>query len=95
MALALLAEGHDVTAVDLNGAGLDDLIAQAAGLRGAVNTVAAELAERDSFAQVTASALVRFGRIDVLVNNAGIGQFALRADQRRTLIRFWETTLSQ
>ena len=95
MAIALLAEGHDVTAVDRNGAALDGLVARAVGLPGAVNTVAADFAQPDSFEQVTASALVRFGRIDVLVNNAGIGQFAVRADQRRNPIRFWETTSEQ
>ena len=95
MAMALLTEGHSVTAVDRNGAALDRLAARAVGLRGVVNTVTADLAHPDSFAQVTASALVRFGRIDVLVNNAGIGQFAVRADQRRNPIRFWETTPEQ
>ena len=60
MTLALLKQGHSVTAVDRNGA-----------------------------------ALVRFGRIDVLVNNAGIGQYAVRADQRSRPIRFWETTPEQ
>jgi len=95
MAMALLAKGHDVTAVDRNGAALDGLAKQALGLRGAVNTVTADLAHPDSFGQVASSALVRFGRIDVLVNNAGIGQFAVRADQRRNPIRFWETTPEQ
>jgi NAD(P)-dependent dehydrogenase (short-subunit alcohol dehydrogenase family) len=35
------------------------------------------------------------GRIDVLVNNAGIGQASLRSDQRRTPLRFWEVTPEQ
>ena len=38
---------------------------------------------------------MQFGRIDVLLNNAGIGQFAVRADQRQNPIRFWETTPEQ
>ena len=93
--VALLGEGHDVIAVDRNGAALDGLSGRAVGLTGALHAVTADLAHPDSFAQVTASALVRFGRIDVLVNNAGIGQFAVRADQRRNPIRFWETTPEQ
>lgn len=95
MAIALLTEGHNVVAVDRNSAALDGLAAQAAGLRGRVSTLTADLAHPDAFAQVTAAALVQFGRIDVLLNNAGIGQFAVRADQRRNPIRFWETTPEQ
>ena len=95
MTMALLADGHRVTAVDRNSAALDALKAQAAGLRGQVATVTADLAHPDSFAQVTAAALVHFGRIDALVNNAGIGQYAVRADQRQNPIRFWETTPEQ
>ena len=95
MAMALLAAGHDVTAVDRNAAALATLAARAAGLGGSVNTVAVDFVQPDSFAHVAASALVRFGRIDVLVNNAGIGQFAVRADQRENPIRFWETTPEQ
>ncbi len=95
MTLALLEHGHGVTAVDRNGAALAELATKAAGLRGEVNPVTADLAHPDAFAQVTAAALVRFGRIDALVNNAGIGQFAVRADQRSRPIRFWETTPEQ
>ena len=95
MTMALLAEGHDVTAVDRNTPGLAELARRAAGLRGALHTVAADLALADSFAHTTGAALIRFGRIDALVNNAGIGQVAVRADQRVNPIRFWETTPEQ
>ena len=54
MTMALLAEGHDVTAVDRNGAALDGLEARAVGLRGAVNPIVADLAQPDSFAHVAA-----------------------------------------
>jgi NAD(P)-dependent dehydrogenase (short-subunit alcohol dehydrogenase family) len=95
LAMALLAEGHGVTAVDRNEAALAALAARAQGLAGTLDTVAADLAHPDSFARVAAAALVRFGRIDVLVNNAGIGQYAVRPDQRANPIRFWETTPEQ
>ena len=41
------------------------------------------------------AALEKFGRIDVLINDAGIGQASVRADQRRNPIRFWEATPDQ
>ena len=95
MTIALLTAGHDVTAVDRNSAGLAEMTKRSANLRGSVNAVTADLAQPDSFAHVAGSALIRFGRIDVLVNNAGIGQAAIRADQRGAPIRFWETTPEQ
>ena len=95
MTVALLTNGDDVTAVDRNAAALAELAKRAANLRGKVNIVAADLTQPDSFAHIAGSALVTFGRIDALVNNAGIGQAALRADQRKNPIRFWETTAEE
>lgn len=95
MTLALLTNGHDVTAADRNGPALVALAKRAANLRGKINTVVADLTQPDSFAHITASALVKFGRIDALVNNAGIGQASLYEDQRREPIRFWDTTPEQ
>ncbi len=95
MTIALLTAGHDVTAVDRNGAALAELAKRAANLRGSVNPVTADLAQPDSFAHVAGSALITFGRIDALVNNAGIGQASIRSDQRKNPIRFWDTTPEQ
>ena len=94
MTLGLLTAGHDVTAVDRNAAALAALGKQAVGLKGAVQTVTADLAHADSFAHVTGAALIRHGRIDALVNNAGIGQASVVNGERRP-IRFWETTPEQ
>jgi len=93
MTTGLLTAGHNVTAVDRNTAGLAELERQAQGLEGTVLTVAADFAHPDSFAQVAAAALIKYGRIDALVNNAGIGQASVRRDRRP--IRFWETTPEQ
>ena len=62
---------------------------------GSVLTLSADLARPDAFDGIVSAALERFGRIDVLVNNAGIGQASVRADQRRNPIRFWEATPEQ
>ena len=94
MTMGLVTDGHHVTAVDRNAAALAALSNQAAGLKGRVQTVLADLAHPDSFAHVVGTALVKYGRIDALVNNAGIGQAAVR-DGDRSPIRFWETTSEQ
>jgi NAD(P)-dependent dehydrogenase (short-subunit alcohol dehydrogenase family) len=95
MTIGLLTAGHDVTAVDRNGPALAELTKRAANLRGIVNPVTADLAQLDSFGHVAGSALIKFGRIDALVNNAGIGQASIRSDQRKNPIRFWDTTPEQ
>lgn len=91
MTMGLLKAGHSVTAADRNAAALTDLASKAKGLGGKLLTVTADLEQADSFAHIAASALITFGRIDALVNNAGIGQASLRKGERRP-IRFWETT---
>ncbi len=88
MALALSGAGFDVVAVDRNAEAL-------ASLPGPILPVTADLAQPDSFDRIVAQTLAAFGRIDVLVNNAGIGQAAIRDDQRRNPIRFWEATPEQ
>jgi NAD(P)-dependent dehydrogenase (short-subunit alcohol dehydrogenase family) len=95
MAMGLIEACHDVVAVDRNAGGLAELAIQAARLdAGRVLSVTADLAHPDSFAQVVGAALIEYGRIDALVNNAGIGQ-PLERKGRRGPIRFWETTPAQ
>jgi len=69
MALALSQVGFDVAAVDRNTAALDTLPAP-------IRSVAADLSQADSFEKIVSAVLSAFGRIDVLINNAGIGQAA-------------------
>jgi NAD(P)-dependent dehydrogenase (short-subunit alcohol dehydrogenase family) len=93
MTMGLLEAGYDLTAVDRDAKGLADLATRAHGLRGGLQTVAADLAHPDSIAHVAGAALIRYGRIDALVNNAGIGQASVHRQRRP--IRFWETTPEQ
>ncbi len=88
MAIALSDAGYDVLAVDRNAAGLGTLPHP-------IRPLTADLSDPASFARITDTALSATGHIDVLVNNAGIGQASLRADQRRNPIRFWEVTPEQ
>src|SRR5262249_6027107 len=82
MTMGLIKAGHDVTAVDRNAGALAELEKQAAGSTGNVQTIMADLTEPDSFAHVTGAALTKYGRIDALVNNAGIGQASVRKDRK-------------
>ena len=94
MTMGLVEAGHHVIATDRNGAALGEIAAKAKGGKGKLLTVTADLEQPDSFAHIAATALVELGRIDALVNNAGIGQASLRQGERRP-IRFWETTPAQ
>jgi hypothetical protein len=53
---------------------VDRLQQTAAGLPDSL-VVAADLSKGEDIARVTAEALARYGRIDVLVNNAGLGKY--------------------
>ncbi len=97
MALGLLGAGIDVAAVDKDEVLLRELAGVAAERRltGALQTITADLSQEESFAAIVDAALARFGSVDALVNNAGVGQSSVRADQRRNPIRFWEITPEQ
>jgi NAD(P)-dependent dehydrogenase (short-subunit alcohol dehydrogenase family) len=97
MTLGLLTAGFDVAGVDRNADGLDGVAHTARDhqARGTLHAIGADLADPEAFDRIAADALARFGHIDVLVNNAGIGQSAVRADQRNNPIRFWEVTPAQ
>jgi NAD(P)-dependent dehydrogenase (short-subunit alcohol dehydrogenase family) len=93
MTLGLAGSGMHVVAVDRNEPALGNL--QAPGGGGSILPLAADLAQPDVFERIPAAAVRQFGRIDVLVNNAGIGQSSVRADQRRRPIRLWEVPPEQ
>lgn len=92
--LGLLRAGHAVLAVDRLEEQLAALAAEAAA-PDRLHTLAADLTRPEVPEQVIQAALARFGRVEALVNNAGIGIGAIRPDNWRNPLRFWDVTPQQ
>ncbi len=80
MTQALLADGHAVAAVDRDAASLDRLAAGVRDGRDRLHAIAADLATETGCQDAVAAALERFGAVDAVINNAGIGMSAIRPD---------------
>jgi len=74
MALALAEAGAQVLAADIIAENLDKVAKEAASLtnKGAFAGVAADIRQPDDCRRVIETALARFGRLDILINNAGL-----------------------
>ncbi len=95
VALGLLGAVVDVVAVDRAAPALQSLAREAEGKPGVIHTVHADLSEPGVFDHIVATTLETSGRIDILINNAGVGQASVRPDRRTNPIRFWEITPEQ
>jgi NAD(P)-dependent dehydrogenase (short-subunit alcohol dehydrogenase family) len=79
MTQALLADGHKVAAVDRDAAALDALKTLCGG-SASLHPVLADLSGEAGCMQAVEAARRRFGAIDAVINNAGIGQSSIRPD---------------
>jgi NAD(P)-dependent dehydrogenase (short-subunit alcohol dehydrogenase family) len=70
IARCFTAEGAKVVITDLEGSPVDDTLAS---ISGDVSALVADAADQPSMQRAVADILKDFGRLDVLVNNAGIG----------------------
>ncbi len=93
--LGLLGAGVDVAGVDREPDRLEEVAGTARGGAGRFAPIRADLAEPGECERSVVAAQQALGPIEILVNNAGIGQGAVRADRRRNPIRFWEVTPEQ
>src|SRR2546423_9893373 len=91
---ALLEDGHSVAAVDRDQSALNRLAAlharSDAGER--LHPIIADLAEETAGLNAVATAVARFGRVDAVINNAGIGVSSLRPDAEVRLPALEELT---
>src|SRR5215472_14967858 len=97
MVRGLLAVGLKVAGVDRDRGPLEALAASARGQgkAGELLTIEAELTDDAAVEAITKATRTRFGRIDVLVNNAGIGPGSIRPDSWQRPLKFWEITPDQ
>ena len=68
------AEGASVFGIDVNEAGLAETAAAIGGAGGKIETARIDLGSRDACFDAVARAVAAFGRLDVLLNVAGIAQ---------------------
>lgn len=73
MAVLFAREGADVLCVDRDGARAEETAAAIRGENGLAGAMEANIAKPGAGDTIVAAALARFGRLDILVNNVGIG----------------------
>ncbi|MEK9722986.1 MAG: SDR family oxidoreductase, partial [Rhodospirillaceae bacterium] len=89
MAEAVVAAGGRAVGFDLSAEALDAMAAPLADT-GRVLTVAGDVTREDDCVRCVDAAVAWAGGLDALVNNAGVGMAAIRADNLENPIRFWE-----
>ncbi|MCA3458306.1 MAG: SDR family oxidoreductase [Rhodobacter sp.] len=89
MVASLLAAGHRIAALDYDAKGLDALLT-AYGSHPDLHAIEADLSTVHGCEAGMAAAVSHFGRVEVLVNNAGIGVSSLRPDAETRLPRLEE-----
>ncbi len=72
MALGLLQAGAQVTGVDIDPPALEELNGAAGAARQRLLPLKADVTREDEARGIVAQTIERFGRVDVLVNNAGL-----------------------
>ncbi|RDK10105.1 glucose 1-dehydrogenase [Cupriavidus lacunae] len=86
MALRFAREGARVLAVARRADKLEEIAARAADYPGGVVPFRGDMRDKDDIRRMVAVAVERFGRLDVLVNNAGINDdFSAVADMKEEL----------
>jgi NAD(P)-dependent dehydrogenase (short-subunit alcohol dehydrogenase family) len=94
MTLGLLGAGARVAATELDAEALDETgqAAEAAGAGERILDVVADVTRDDSAPKIVRATTERFGRLDIVVNNAGINLSLFRRPDVKPSGKFWEVT---
>lgn len=94
MTLGLLAAGARVAAVERDAEALDETgkAADASGASERMFGIVADVTPDDSAPKIVRASLERFGRLDILLNNAGVNMTAFRRPDVKLTNKFWEVT---
>ncbi len=88
--LAFAAEGCDVVITDVNEEGLNSVAEEIKGLGRKALSLKADISNRNDVKSLCEKAVKEFGRVDILMNNAGV---ALFAELRDTDLDDWKWML--
>jgi NAD(P)-dependent dehydrogenase (short-subunit alcohol dehydrogenase family) len=82
IAHSLLADGHCIAAIDKDGAALQCLADEhdKFDVSNRLHTISRDLSEENACEEAVEKAFAHFGRVDAVINNAGIGVSSLRPD---------------
>ena len=90
MTLALLSGGASVVALDISERDLASLFKRAAPYSGQLATIVTDVSQDSLCEQAVALTLEKFGGLDVLVNDAGIGMRSIDEGYSHNPVRFWD-----
>lgn len=92
MALGLIEDGARVVAIDIRQDRLDAVVKKASGIssEGSMLALLADITRPEECERIVDAVLCRFGAVQMLVNNAGVGMQTIRSDYMNEPVRFWE-----
>lgn len=96
--LRFLQDGAKVVTVDLDQAGLEETLKEAGQFKGQVRGEMANITKREDIQRVVDSIVKEHGRLDILINNAGITRDALTTKVKDGEVKFmtdeqWDAVL--
>ena len=97
--LRFLEEGAKVAMMDLDEAGLEETRKEAEQADGRTMTMTADVSKRQEVQRAVDSVIQEYGRLDILINNAGITRDALTTRVKDGEVRFmseenWEAVMN-